>query len=114
MSISIFVQNAPEDSLSNCRVLLATIRDKGSCPCPRCLAPKIDFQHVGLLSDMSQRISKARSYLRDKVAAAWAAIYGTGAPIKGSVPEAHLKEKSLVPTFVSRSVNICEYASHTI
>ena len=88
-----------------CRVLLATIRDKGSCPCPRCLVPKVDFHRVGLLSDMSQRISKVRSYLREKIAATRAAIYNTGAPIKGSVPEAHLKEKSLVPTFVSRFVN---------
>lgn len=88
-----------------CRVLLATIRDKGSCPCPWCLVPKVDFHHVGLLSDMSQRISKVRSYLREKIATAWATIYNTGAPIKGSVPEAHLKEKSLVPTFVSQFVN---------
>lgn len=103
-----------KDSLSNCRVLLATIRDKGTCPCPRCLVPKIDFHRIGHLSDVSQRISKARLYLRDKVAAARAAIYNAGAPIKGSVPEAHLKEKSLVPTFVSQSVSMCKYVSHTI
>ena len=63
---------------------------------------------------MSQRILKVRSYLRDKVAAAWAAIYNAGAPIKGSVPEAHLKGKSLVPTFVSGFVSIYEYMTHTI
>lgn len=86
-----------------CRVLLATIRDMGICPCPRCLVPKTEFDRLGLLSDMSRRISQVRTYLRDKVAAARNAIYKLGSPIKGTVPEAHLKAMSLVPTFVSAS-----------
>lgn len=51
---------------------------------------------------MFHRIYKVHSYIHDKVAAARAAIYYSGAPIKGLIPEAHLKEKSLVPTFVSQ------------
>lgn len=101
-----------EDSLSNFRALLATIRDKGNCPCPRCLIPKTEFHRLGLLSDISHRISKIRSYLHDKVTAARAAIYNGGAPIKGSVLEAYLKENSLVPTLVSQFVNTCEDMSH--
>ena len=63
---------------------------------------------------MSKRILNVRSYLCDKVAAAWAAIYNAGAPIKGSVPEAHLKERLLVPTFVSEFVSVYAYTTHTI
>ena len=83
------------------RVLLATIRDKGICPCPRCLIPRTEFHRLGLLSDMSHRTSQIHTYMWDKVAAARNAIYKLGSPIKGTVPEAHLKATSLVPTFVS-------------
>jgi hypothetical protein len=86
--------------LSHSRVLLATIRDMGNCPCPQCLVPKTDFHRLGLLSDVSHRISQMRSYMREKVSAAHAAIYKFGSPIKGTVPEAYLKAMSLVPTFV--------------
>ena len=82
-------------------MLLATIRDKGHCPCPRCLIPKEDFDLLGLVTDLSQRISRARSYIRDKVIAAHNAIYNIGSPIKGALPEGYLKDMSLVPTFVS-------------
>ena len=84
------------------------IQDKEHCSCPQCLIPKTKFHQLGLLSDMSHRISRVRSYLHDKVATARVAIYHSGAPIKGVVPEAHLKEMSLVPTFVSQFVNMCE------
>ena len=97
---SFFVQNN-SNSLSGRRVLLATIRDKGLCPCPRCLIPKKDFYLLGLLTDLSQRMSRARLYLRDKVSAACNAIYNLGSPIKGTLPEGHLRDMSLVPMFVS-------------
>lgn len=103
-----------ESLLGHCRVLIATIQDKGSCPCPQCLVPKTDLYRISFLSDMFQRILKVCSYLCNKVAAAQAVIYNAGAPIKGSVPEAHLKGKSLVPTFVSGFVSIYEYMTHTI
>jgi hypothetical protein len=44
------------------RVLLATIRDKGYCPCPRCLIPKKSFDKMGLIHDLRARISTARTY----------------------------------------------------
>ena len=89
------------NSLSGCRVLVATIRDKGYCPCLWCLIPKKDFHLLGLLTDLSQRMSRAWSYIHDKVSAARTAIYNLGSPIKGTLPEGHLKDTSLVPTFVS-------------
>lgn len=95
--------------LSGCRVLLAVIQDKGHCPCPRCLILKTDFHLLGLLTDMSQRVSRAWSYICDKVSAAHTAIYNLGLLIKGSLPEGHLKDMSLVPTFVSpfEFLNMC-------
>ena len=82
------------------RVLLATIRDKGLFPCPRCLLPKTSFYRVGLCADISARAATVRQYLVDKISAARDAIYKLGAPIRGAVPERHLKGYSLVPTFV--------------
>ncbi|KIK81965.1 hypothetical protein PAXRUDRAFT_47946, partial [Paxillus rubicundulus Ve08.2h10] len=83
------------------KVLLATIRDKGNCPCPRCLVPKAHFHRIGFVSDMSARISRVRQYLKAQVSAARDAIYKLGAPIKGVDPERNLKEFSLVPTLNS-------------
>ena len=81
-------------------MLIATIRDKGLFPCPRCLIPKASFYRVGLCADMLARVARVRQYLVDKISAARDGIYKLGAPIKGALPERHLKEYSLVPTFV--------------
>lgn len=83
------------------RVLIATIRDKGVCPCPRCFMPKSRFDQLGLKADISARIKSVRLYLRDKVFAAREALYKLGAPIKGAAAERLLKAFSLVPTLVS-------------
>ncbi|KAG2066148.1 hypothetical protein BDR04DRAFT_1130128 [Suillus decipiens] len=82
------------------KVLLATICDKGVCPCPQCL-PKSYFWCIGLSADMSARVSRVRQYLGDKITIACDAIYKLGLPIKGAAVECLLKEFSLVPTFVS-------------
>ena len=83
------------------RVLLATIRDKGHCPCPRCIIPKSNFSQVGWWNDIKARVSQARTYMQNKIVAARDAIYRRGAPIKGAVVERLLKDCSLVPTLVS-------------
>ncbi|KIM61037.1 hypothetical protein SCLCIDRAFT_26188 [Scleroderma citrinum Foug A] len=102
---SFFVQNN-SNSLGAHRVLLATIQDKGHFPCPRCLIPKKDFHLLGFLTDLSQRMSRARLYIHDKVSAARNAIYNLGSPIKGTLPEGHLKDTSLVPTFNAFADNL--------
>ncbi|KIN98947.1 hypothetical protein M404DRAFT_156535 [Pisolithus tinctorius Marx 270] len=83
------------------KVLLAGIHDKGSCPCPRCLIKKEEFSRLGLLSDVSGRLTKIRRYCWDWISAARNAIYSLGAPIRGAIPERRLKELSFVPTFNS-------------
>ncbi|KIK33529.1 hypothetical protein CY34DRAFT_99446 [Suillus luteus UH-Slu-Lm8-n1] len=80
------------------KVLIATIRDKGICPCPRCLLPKSHFGGIGLRADMSGRLARTCQFLKDTVIAARNAIYKGGAPIKGAAVERLLKEFSLVPT----------------
>ena len=89
----------------NARVLLATIQDKGICPCPRCLIPKSSFHQLGFLSDMSGRLSHVRTYFLQKVLDARWAIYELGKPLKSLVVERLLKDNSLVPTVVSPSVS---------
>ncbi|KIK75785.1 hypothetical protein PAXRUDRAFT_784545 [Paxillus rubicundulus Ve08.2h10] len=66
------------------KILIATIRDKGICPCPRCLVPKSSFGRLGLFTDIVMRLSKARTYLRSKIISARHAIYQLGVPIKGN------------------------------
>jgi hypothetical protein len=82
-------------------VLLAAIRDKGDCPCPRCFQHKSHFDRLGLKADTLARINNMRVYLRDKIIVARDAIYKLGAPIKGVATERLLKDFSLVPTLVS-------------
>ena len=101
------------EGLITFRVLLATIRDKGICPCPWCMIPKKDFCRLGFVSDASQRISQIRLYFHNQVAAAHDAIYKLGAPIKGAFPESQLKDFSLVPTFVCYSLLVSASIDHT-
>jgi len=83
------------------RVLLATIRDKGLCPCPRCLVPKVKLDRLGLRRDVIVRITQLRTYLAGKVSSAHKAIYNFAKPINGAAVEDLLKAFSGVPTEVS-------------
>jgi hypothetical protein len=83
-----------------CRVLLATVRDKGLCPCPRCLIRKVDIDKVGQKRDSRDRITKARTYLSDVIRTARRFIYDLGFNIDSAAVERVLKPQSLVPTLV--------------
>ncbi|KAI0026839.1 hypothetical protein K488DRAFT_91799 [Vararia minispora EC-137] len=84
------------------RVLLATVRDMGDCPCPRCKVKKADLANVGSASDMRTRFVNVRrddKNFRDVVAAARAAIYKKGFVVNSKVGAVgKLKNESLVPT----------------
>ena len=58
------------------------------------------FHHTGLIRDLAARLSRARTYLIDKIRLTRQAIYVLGKPLKGSVVETILKDESLVPTQV--------------
>jgi hypothetical protein len=85
----------------NNRVLLATIRDKGSCPCPRCLIAKSKLDGLGLRRDISIRVTKFREFMADRVEIARKAIYTFARSIRSTVVENLLKDFSGVPTVVS-------------
>ncbi|KAJ3725383.1 hypothetical protein C8R42DRAFT_708431 [Lentinula raphanica] len=78
-------------------VLLATIRDFGSCPCPCCLCSKSNLDQMGTKWDKKTR-DKLRDFLWDKVELARKWIYTKGMKICGSAVEAILKLTSSVPT----------------
>ncbi len=82
------------------RILLATIRDKGLCPCPRCLVLKTHLDRLGLKLDIRNRLTQFRRYMADKVKAARHIIYQLARPITGTKVEALLKPFSGVPTEV--------------
>ncbi|KAF9032742.1 hypothetical protein BJ165DRAFT_1325835, partial [Panaeolus papilionaceus] len=92
------------------KVLLATIRDKGICPCPRCLVRSEHLDQLGTQSDKETR-QQRRTYQAVKVKKARALIYKKAKPITGSNVEALLKDFSGVPTinaFVDRLGSECD------
>ncbi|KAG2737333.1 hypothetical protein P692DRAFT_20762048, partial [Suillus brevipes Sb2] len=80
------------------KVLIATIKDMGSCPCPRCFVPKALFGFLGLFRDMRDRVASLRVYSLAKVNEARNFIYNWGNTVDGSKVQATLGEGSWVPT----------------
>lgn len=89
------------------KVLIATIRDKGLCPCPRCLVSKMALDKMGQRRDRTMRgtlrripmvlIERARGF-----------IYDTALPIGGAAVNSLLKASSSIPVlnaFTSRLSN---------
>jgi AraC-like DNA-binding protein len=79
------------------------VRDKGLCPCPRCLIRKVDIDKMGQKLDLRYRITKARTYLKDVIHTARRFIYDLGFNIDSAAVERVLKPQSLVPTQVRAS-----------
>ena len=89
------------------RVLLASIRDKGRCPCPHCLMPLKKVHNLGTTSDMKQRQTLARvddNSRRNKIKEARTIIYDKIYAVDNEAVENLLKEQSLVATNVSCSI----------
>ena len=84
-----------------CRMLLAALRDKGLCLCPRCLVPKDELDKLGQVRDSQRRISRARTSDLDWITRARNIIYRLGFPVRSAGIERMLKPTSLVPTLVS-------------
>ncbi|KAK7015137.1 hypothetical protein VNI00_019203 [Paramarasmius palmivorus] len=80
------------------KVLLATIRDGGLCPCPRCLTPKSLFHRMGMKLDIRFRLKNIRRYLLNSVLEARRIIYELGQKIGGARVDRLLKGISAVPT----------------
>ena len=82
------------------RVLLATIRDNGLFPCPRCLVSKSVLHNLGCPDDIKIRIEKTRTFLADLVKKARKLIYKDAKAINGKGVDDKLKGFSGVPTMV--------------
>ena len=85
------------------RVLIATIRDKGQCPCPRCKISQNEIREFATAKDLEIRRTQARRDDEDrqkKVEKARKFIYEKGYVVNSSHVEDLLKEESLVPTKV--------------
>ncbi|KAG8933829.1 hypothetical protein FRC01_006874 [Tulasnella sp. 417] len=84
------------------KVLLATIRNLGDCPCPRCLIRKRDIYKIGTTADQEHRKSRARTddeARQRRVDLARGFVYGEQrVPVNSVAVENLLKERSEVPT----------------
>lgn len=81
-------------------MLLAALRDKGLCLCPRCLVPKSELDKLGQVRDSQGRISRARVFNMNWITRARNFIYCLGFPVRSTGIERMLKPTSLTPTLV--------------
>ena len=79
---------------------MATIRDNGLFPCPRCLVSKSVLHLLGCSSDIAARVEQTRTYLSKLVTKARKLIYKDAKAINGSAVDDVLKGFSGVPTVV--------------
>ena len=92
-----------KDSYTCYRILLASIRNLGRCPCPRCLIPLDRAPNMGRPRDMAQRTSLVRVddlVLHSRIKAAREMIYMKNYKTDSKVVEDLLQHNSLVPTIV--------------
>ncbi|TFK48374.1 hypothetical protein OE88DRAFT_1713963 [Heliocybe sulcata] len=94
------------------KVLLATIRDKGGCPCPRCLIMKDKISRLGQVADMRCQYRDARvddEERRQKVQTAIDLVYKRGFAVNSAAVERLLKPESYVPTENAFSIQLSDY-----
>jgi hypothetical protein len=89
------------------RILLASIRNMGICPCPRCLIPLSHAHCFGMARDTAQRTTIVRvdnQTRQNKVYAARRLIYEKQYRVNAAAIEGLLKDESLVATSVRVSL----------
>jgi hypothetical protein len=89
------------------RILLASIRNLGICPCPRCLIPLSHAHCFGMARDTAQRTAIVRvdnQTRQNKVYAARRLIYEKQYRVNAAAIEDLLKDESLVATSVRVSL----------
>jgi hypothetical protein len=84
------------------RVLLATIRYLGQCPCPRCEIKKPDISSLGTNIDRQRRDHERvdTQSRKNRINAARRAIFRQGTSVASTRVEDILKERSEVPVEV--------------
>lgn len=86
---------------------MASIRDKGRCPCPKCLTPLKEVEKLGTVQDMKQRKTLARlddTIKQDKISRARDLIYKHNLAVDTADVEKLLNKESLVPTNVCHAL----------
>lgn len=90
--------------LINYRTLIATIKDLGTHPCPRCFVSVKQIYALGRDDDRKQREESCRednTQRRKKVDDAHKSLYEEGYAITGDHVDGLLKNESMVPTKVT-------------
>lgn len=101
--LGFLVLKASFHTIAICRILLATIRNFGLCPCPRCFISKDKIPDVGKVYDDRRRNTASRidSTARNfDINTARKFIYENGEGVKSAAVERVLRDKSFVPTTV--------------
>jgi hypothetical protein len=83
--------------------MIATIRDYGLYPCPRCLIPKDEIFKIGREEDQRTREEQRRVDTverQNRVNQARTDLYENGYALSGDHVDGALKKDSLVPTKV--------------
>ena len=91
------------------RILMASIRNLGTCPCPRCHIPLNQVHNMGKPSDMLRRNSLARvddNTRRGDINSARRLIYQQNYQVNSAAVERILRPNSLVPTVVRCNVSL--------
>lgn len=86
------------------RTLLASIRNMGGCPCPRCLIPLHRVHNLGMPKDKKDRKIHARVdnvFRKVLIDSSRRSIYVNNRPVNSKLVESDLKEHSYVPIRVS-------------
>lgn len=88
------------------RALLATIRNLGRCPCPRCEIQKVHVGGLGTTVDQQRRNHERTDTLSriGRIDLARKFIFEKGAGVTSTRVENILKERSEVPTHVSEII----------
>ena len=92
------------------RIMIATIRDFGLYPCPRCLIPKEEIPKIGTEDDRHTRKELQRADTterQDRVQQVRRNLYENGYALTGDYVDGYLKEGSMVPTKVRLSTLVC-------
>ena len=85
------------------RTLIATIKDFGTHPCPRCFVTINEICAIGQEDDRKRQEESCRrddAQRRNKVDDARRSLYDEGYAITGNHVDGLLKEESLIPTKV--------------
>lgn len=99
--------------LTSFRIALATIRNLGLSPCPRCLVPDTDLHKLGMALDIKRRKTRARtdnSQRQSKIKGALDRIHKHLGAVLSEKNEDDLKPESLVAILVRWLTLVCHFA----